>query len=98
MMDLGFLKDIFIAWMTVFSVTLFLISLAAYARSKSPRIVLVSMAFLMFSVKGVVLSIGLYWPSVMHVTTDLPSLLFDVLILLILYSATVLSEVQKREP
>ncbi len=29
-MDMGFLKDIFIAWMTVFSVTLFIISLISF--------------------------------------------------------------------
>ena len=89
MMDLGFLKDIFIAWMTVFSVTLFIISFISYVRTRSGRIVLVSLAFLMFSVKGVALSIGLYRPDMLHVTADLPSLLFDVLILLILYFATV---------
>jgi len=86
--DLGFLKDIFIAWMTVFSVTLFIISLLSYIRTRNGRILLVSLAFLMFSVKGVALSIGLYRPAMLHVTTDLPSLLFDVLILLILYFAT----------
>jgi hypothetical protein len=89
MMDLGFLKDIFIAWMTVFSVTLFIISLISYVRTRSGRIVLVSLAFLMFSVKGAVLSIGLYRPDLLRVSSDLPSLLFDVLILLILYFATV---------
>jgi hypothetical protein len=89
MIDPGFLKDIFIAWMTVFSATLFFISLVSYVRTRSGRIVLVALAFLMFSLKGIALSIGLYWPELLHVTTELPSLLFDVLILLILFFATV---------
>ena len=89
MMDPGFLKDIFIAWMTVFSATLFFISLVSYSRTRSGRLVLVAMAFLMFCLKGVALSIGLYRPDILQVTTELPSLLFDVLILLILYFATV---------
>ena len=88
MIDLGYLKDVFIAWMTVFSVTLFIISLISYARTRNRRIILVGTAFLLFSVKGMALSIGLYWPAIMKVTTDLPSLLFDVFILLILYFAT----------
>jgi hypothetical protein len=87
-MDLGWLTDVFIAWITVFSVTLLLISLISYGRTRNRRILLVGLAFLMFSVKGVALTIGLYWPSVWNVTTDLPALLFDVLILLILYFAT----------
>jgi hypothetical protein len=89
MIDPGFLKDIFIAWMTVFSATLFFISLVSYVRTRSSRIVLVALAFLMFCIKGIALSIGLYRPELLHVTTELPSLLFDVLILLILFFATV---------
>jgi len=87
-MDLGWLTDLFIAWITVFSVTLFIISVISYLRTRNRRLGLVGLAFFMFSVKGVALTIGLYWPSVWNVTTDLPSLLFDVLILLILYFAT----------
>ena len=89
MIDPGFLKDIFIAWMTVFSATLFFISLIAYIRTRSGRMGLVATAFLMFSLKGIALSIGLYRPDWLAVTTDLPSLLFDVLVLLILFFATV---------
>ena len=87
-MDALYLKDILIAWMTVFSLTLLVISVLSYIRTRNHRIALVSLAFLLFSAKGVALSIGLYWPSVLAVATDLPSLLFDVLILLILFVAT----------
>jgi hypothetical protein len=87
--DLSLLKDVFIAWMTVFSVTLSFISLVSYIRTRNRRILLVSGAFLLFAAKGLALSISLYWPAIMHVTTDLPSLLFDVAILLILYFAAV---------
>jgi len=88
-MALEWMKDVFIAWMTVFSVTLLIISMLSYARTRNRRILLVGLAFLMFSVKGVALTIGLYWPTVWNVATDLPSLLFDVAILLILYFAAV---------
>ncbi|MEM2869594.1 MAG: hypothetical protein QW379_04120 [Thermoplasmata archaeon] len=87
-MDTVLLKDVLIAWMTVFSLTLLVISILSYARTRNPRIALVSLAFFLFFAKGVALSIGLYWPSILSVTTDLPSLLFDVLILLILFVAT----------
>ncbi|MGQ9583533.1 MAG: hypothetical protein ACUVV6_08500 [Thermoplasmatota archaeon] len=87
-MDPDLMKDVFIAWMTVFSLALLVISLLSYRRTRDHRIGLVGLAFLLFFVKGVALSIGLYWPSVLAVTTDLPSLLFDVLILLILFVAT----------
>ena len=86
-MDFELLKDVFIAWMTVFSLTLLVISVISYLRTRNRRLGLVSLAFFMFSAKGVALTCGLYWPAVWNVTTDLPSLLFDVLILLILYFA-----------
>jgi len=87
-MDLEWMKDVFIAWITVFSLALLIISVVSYARTRNRRILLVGLAFLLFFGKGVALTIGLYWPSFWNVTTDLPSLLFDVLILLILYFAT----------
>ena len=89
MMELGWMTDVLIAWMTVFSVTLLIISVISYLRTRNRRLGLVSLAFFMFSAKGVALTIGLYWPSVWNVTADMPSLLFDVLILLILFYATV---------
>ncbi len=88
-MAFEWMTDVLIAWMTVFSVTLLLISVISYLRTRNRRLGLVSLAFLMFFAKGVALTVGLYWPSVWNVTADMPSLLFDVLILLILFYATV---------
>lgn len=86
-MEISLLFDILIAWITVFSFTLFIISVISYFRTGNKRILLVSSAFLLFSIKGIILTMGLYFPEIISVRLDLPSILFDVMILLIIYFA-----------
>lgn len=53
-------QDVMIPFITVFSLTLFLIGWQSYRRTDHPKILGVSLAFLVFAVKGVILSLGLY--------------------------------------
>lgn len=78
-----------IAWVTVFSLALFVIGYLSYRRTGHPKLLAVSIAFLLYFIKGVVMALGLYFPDVVKVTTELESILLDVLILLTLYYATV---------
>lgn len=78
-----------IAWVTVFSLALFIIGYVSYRRTGHPKLLAVSIAFLLFFIKGVVMALGLYFPGIVNVTTELESILLDVVILLTLYYATV---------
>lgn len=80
-----------IAWVTVFSLALFIIGYVSYRRTGHPKLLAVSIAFLLFFIKGVVMALGLYFPDIVNVTTELESILLDVAILLTLYYATVRS-------
>jgi hypothetical protein len=83
------LVNFLIAWVTVFSLALFVIGFLSYRRTGNPKLLAVSTAFLLYFIKGVVMALGLYFPNIVGVTTELPSILLDVLILLTLYYATV---------
>jgi hypothetical protein len=80
-----------IAWVTVFSLALFVIGYVSYRRTKHPKILAVSIAFLLYFIKGIVMAVGLYFPHLIAITTELPSILLDVVILLTLYYATLRS-------
>jgi hypothetical protein len=79
------------AWIMIFALILFLISITAYSRTKHNRLLFVSIAFAIFFIKSIVLTLGLLYP-------DIESLygsgLGDTLDLLILVSlaATVLKK------
>jgi hypothetical protein len=69
------------ALVTVFALAMFIISFAAYRRFPNPRILPVSMAFCLFLVKGIVLSLAIFM-SFDYLFTA--SILLDALILLLL--------------
>jgi hypothetical protein len=83
------LVNFLIAWVTVFSLALFVIGFLSYRRTGNPKLLAVSTAFLLYFIKGIVMALGLYFPDIVTITTQLPTILLDVLILLTLYYATV---------
>jgi len=83
------LVNFLIAWVTVFSLALFVIGFLSYRRTGNPKLLAVSTAFLLYFIKGVVMALGLYFPDIVPVTTELASILLDAGILLTLYYATV---------
>ncbi len=78
------------AVLTVLASALFVISLLAYRRTKSSKVMMVSIAFFLFFLKGLWLTYHLFTvPEDAWGTFLLPVALFDSLILIILYLSLV---------
>jgi len=75
-------------FVTVFSVGLLSISLYSYRKSKNMKLLAVSCVFLVFLVKGILLSIGVLFPDSGMPSASLWFVVFDVIILLLLFIAT----------
>lgn len=83
------IQDIIIAFVTVFACALFIIGIIAYRRTRINKLLLVTVAFGLFTIKGIIMSIGLYQgyfdikgKFVLMLDTIL---IFDFIILIILY-------------
>ena len=76
------------AFITIFSLGLLLVSLASYRRYKNIKLLFVTIVFLVFFVKGVLLSIGLFYEEIEGFVTDIYGGLFDLTILILLFIAT----------
>jgi len=73
------------ACITIFALGLLLVSIASYHRHKNLKLLFVSCVFLVFFVKGILLSLSLFNINIV----DLPSNnLFDLIILILLFIAT----------
>ncbi|MFH1100675.1 MAG: hypothetical protein V1726_01385 [Methanobacteriota archaeon] len=75
-------------FVTVFSLGLLAISLYSYRKSKNMKLLAVSCVFLIFLIKGILLSIGVFFPNSGMPSASLWFILFDVVILLLLFIAT----------
>ena len=83
------IQDIIIsAFVTIFSVGLLAISLASYRKYKNLKLLFVSLVFLIFLIKGVLLSISLFTEEFVIINTMPYSGLFDLVILILLFIAT----------
>jgi len=88
------LQDILIAVITVFSLALAAVGLYSYSRTRNTKLVVVSAAFVLFFIKGAILSYSLYsgtldsdtLPGAFVKPFDL-MLCFDLAILVTLYLA-----------
>ncbi|MCX6666050.1 MAG: hypothetical protein NT038_08360 [Euryarchaeota archaeon] len=77
------------AFITMFSLGLFIISLASYRRYKNVKLLVVSLVFLVFLVKGILLSLGLFSEDILRIVSSATAGgLVDVLILGLLFIAT----------
>jgi hypothetical protein len=82
---------IFSAGITIFSLGLLIISLASVSKYKNTKLLFVSLVFLVFLIKGVLLSLRLFFPSFTLFDAVLVgsfSGVFDVIILGLLFIAT----------
>ena len=79
------------AWIMIFALILFIVSLFAYYRTRHLRVLLVSIAFAIFFVKGIVLTIGLIDPGIEELYTSGLGDILDLLILILL-AATILKK------
>ena len=85
------LTNILRAWIMIFALILFLVSIFAYYRTRHKRVLIVSVAFALFFVKGVMLSIGLANPEIEDFNNSGIGEFLDLLILVLL-AATILKK------
>ena len=76
------------AFVTMFSLGLLVVSLASYRRHKNLKLLFVSFVFLVFLLKGILLSIGLFFDEIVVFTSVSFMGVFDVFILVLLFVAT----------
>lgn len=85
-------KDLLMGVLIVLSFALTVIGYLSWSRTRSPRIAMVTLAFVVFLVKGIILAVSLYLMGWTNVPRDFAAsfdlmLLSDVLVLLLLYMA-----------
>ena len=73
---------------TVFSLGLCVISLMSYARSKNKKLLFVTGVFILFAIKGIVLSLSLFSIVSLDVSSIPLLSIFDVVVILLLFMAT----------
>jgi len=73
------------ALLTVFSFFLFLIASIAYNREREQIFLAIAFIFMLFFIKGVVLTLGIFWGEVEHYTSLYRfDLIVDIIILSVL--------------
>jgi hypothetical protein len=83
-------QDVLIPFITVFALALFFIGWESYRRSEHPKIAAVSLAFLIFFIKGAIMSVGLYTDYMALDISESFVPAFDVLLVLDLAILTLL--------
>ena len=76
------------AFITIFSTGLFIVSITSYRKYKNVILLVVSIVFIVFLIKGILLSIALFYEDFELLTTYLSYGLFDLIILSLLFVAT----------
>ena len=88
-MDIGLIENIIIyAFITIFSIGLFSISILSYNKSKNKKLLFVSIVFLLFFIKGINLSLSLFFTELKTYITIPILAVFDLLVLFLLFIAT----------
>ena len=83
------IQSIFInASITVLSLGIVILSLVSYRKSKNVKLIFVTTAFLLFLMKGILLSLGLFHDIVGNISSNSYFGLIDVIILLLLFVST----------
>ncbi|MDX1610748.1 MAG: hypothetical protein R3185_00155 [Candidatus Thermoplasmatota archaeon] len=80
------LENLATAGLTVFALALSIIAFRAWRHTRSRKVLLLASGFLLFAIKGVALTLGLFFVSPWDALL-LPSLLFDLGILAVFYLA-----------
>lgn len=83
------LEEIIIsAFVTIFSLGLLAVSLASYRKYRNMKLLFVSLVFLIFLVKGILMSLSLFFGDIVALDSILYNGLIDLGILLLLFIAT----------
>jgi len=76
------------AFITIFSIGLFIISILSYKKTNNKKLIFVSTVFLLFFIKGLILSLSLFYAD-LKTYIAIPILaVFDLLVLFLLFIAT----------
>ena len=75
-------------FLTIFAFGLLIVSLASYKKYKNSKLVFVSLVFLVFFIKGMLTSIGLFYEQLTIINLSPYNGLFDLVILILLFIAT----------
>jgi hypothetical protein len=86
------LKDILVGLLIVLSLALVVIGSLSYRKTGNPKVRMVTAAFALFLLKGLVLAVGLYLTDIVEVPREFAGsfdlmLAIDVVVLLLLYLA-----------
>jgi hypothetical protein len=76
------------AFITIFSIGLLLVSLASYRKYRNMKLLFVSIVFLIFFIKGVLFSLGLFYEDLLTFVSIPYTGVFDLIILILLFLAT----------
>jgi len=76
------------AGITVFSLGLLLVSILSYRKYRNNKLLFVSLVFLVFFIKGVMLSLGLFSQQLTEIISNPYFGLLDLIILVLLFIAT----------
>jgi hypothetical protein len=79
-------ENLIAAFVTAFSLILFIIALNSYRRAKKVRILVISLSFLMFFVKGLIMTIALFFYVALQGQLAYLGII-DVVILMMLFVA-----------
>lgn len=82
------MQSIVSAFITIFSIGLLVISIIGYRKFRNKKLLFVSLVFLVFLVKGIILSLSLFFDVFLIATAPEVLGIFDVLILGLLFIAT----------
>jgi len=76
------------ACITIFALGLLIVSLLSYRKYKNMKLLFVSLVFFVFLVKGIILSFSLFNEQLLGITSNPYIGLFDLVILVLLFIAT----------
>jgi hypothetical protein len=75
--------NILAAWITIFSIALTVVAAVAYKRVRNQRVLMVTLAFALFAVKGVILTLSLLWEDVSDTYLAIAVLMDTIIIVLL---------------
>lgn len=76
------------ASITIFALGLFIVSLLSYRKYQNGKLLFVSLVFLIFLVKGILLSLSLFYSQFADIISNPYVGLFDLIVLVLLFIAT----------
>ena len=76
------------ACITIFALGLFVVSLISYKKYKNGKLIFVSLVFLVFLVKGTILSISLFYEQLAGFVSNPYFRILDLIVLILLFIAT----------